>query len=513
MAEAADKTYDFVIIGSGLGGLLVSYLLAERGYSVCVLEKNVQFGGCLQVFSRDKTVFDTGVHYIGELGKGEDLHRVFSYFGLIEKLELEQLDRDAFDVVSFAGDSAEYPLAQGHDNFVAQLTRHFPDERDSIEAYVRNIKQISRDFYAGDFRKLDLDTMNSDAMGTNARDYIAALTENEKLRDVLAGNIGLYAGVGGETPLHQHALILNSYLTSAWRCVDGGAQIAKHLTSAIRKNGGTLLRRQEVVALHADNGRISEAFTRNGDVFRAEKFVANLPPEKAVEMLSGIELRKTYLRRLKEQKPTASFFAMYIKFKPGAFSYLPRNYYHYNKSNVWNAVNTKPENWPESWLFYPAAQTGSKEFMESATVLCYMSFESVEPWANSHNTTANPEDRGPEYEAFKKKHAELLLQNMEQRFPGIGDAVEQYYTSTPLTYRDYLGTTRGAVYGHVKDYRSPHQAFISPRSKVENLFFTGAHVHLHGIKGVTTTAILCAAAILNDPDLYAKVKSGNRDVL
>ncbi|PIQ15081.1 MAG: all-trans-retinol 13,14-reductase, partial [Flavobacteriales bacterium CG18_big_fil_WC_8_21_14_2_50_32_9] len=59
------KEYDFVIIGSGLGGLACAYILASEGYSVVVLEKNHQIGGNLQVFSRDKCIFDTGVHYIG----------------------------------------------------------------------------------------------------------------------------------------------------------------------------------------------------------------------------------------------------------------------------------------------------------------------------------------------------------------------------------------------------------------------------------------------------------------
>ncbi|PJC62258.1 MAG: all-trans-retinol 13,14-reductase, partial [Flavobacteriales bacterium CG_4_9_14_0_2_um_filter_32_27] len=50
------KEYDFVIIGSGLGGLACAYILASEGYSVVVLEKNHQIGGNLQVFSRDKCI-------------------------------------------------------------------------------------------------------------------------------------------------------------------------------------------------------------------------------------------------------------------------------------------------------------------------------------------------------------------------------------------------------------------------------------------------------------------------
>ena len=65
--------YDIVIVGSGLGGLVSAIIMAKEGYSVCVLEKNQQFGGNLQTFARSKSIFDTGVHYIGSLNKGENL--------------------------------------------------------------------------------------------------------------------------------------------------------------------------------------------------------------------------------------------------------------------------------------------------------------------------------------------------------------------------------------------------------------------------------------------------------
>lgn len=508
MNKADPKVYDFIVIGSGLGGLLVSYLLAERGHSVCVLEKNVQFGGCLQIFSREKAIFDTGVHYIGELGEGENLNRIFSYFGLMDRLKLEQLDKDAFDVVSFSGDPNEYPIAQGHENFVEQLTQFFPEEKAAIAKYVKALREVSDEFYAGGFRDLDIDFMNSEAMRTSAEDFIASLTENKTLRDVLAGNIPTYAGVADKTPLHQHALILNSYLHSAWRCVDGGAQIAKHLASSIRAMGGTLLRRQEVVELNTENGKVTHVKTAAGEEFRARNFVANIPPENVLKMLRGVELRKAYVRRLSTQEPSASFFGLYIRFKPGAFPYFRKNFYHYNRQNVWKAVAYDPSQWPESWLLYPSASSGDGEFMESATVLSYMDFEEVKPWVTTHNTTAIPAVRGPDYDAFKKQKAEELIDNVEQRFPGFRDSIESYYTSTPLTYRDYLGVEKGAAYGKVKDYHQPHNAFISPRSKVDNLFFTGQHIHLHGIKGVTTTAILTAALILDDPKLFNTVISG-----
>jgi len=70
--------YDTIIIGSGLGGLMTALILAKEGRKVAIVEKNKQFGGNLQSFFRDGVLFDTGVHYVGSLEKGQPLHNYFS---------------------------------------------------------------------------------------------------------------------------------------------------------------------------------------------------------------------------------------------------------------------------------------------------------------------------------------------------------------------------------------------------------------------------------------------------
>ena len=102
------EKYDVVIVGSGLGGLVSAIILAKEGRSVCVLEKNQQYGGNLQTFVRHKTIFDTGVHYIGGLSEGQNLYQYFKYLGIIDDIELKKLDEDGFDIITFDDDETEY---------------------------------------------------------------------------------------------------------------------------------------------------------------------------------------------------------------------------------------------------------------------------------------------------------------------------------------------------------------------------------------------------------------------
>ena len=84
------QNYDIVIIGSGMAGLVAANIMAREGKSVCVLEKNNQYGGNLQTFVRERTIFDTGVHYLGGLSKGQNLYRYFDYLDILDGLHFKK---------------------------------------------------------------------------------------------------------------------------------------------------------------------------------------------------------------------------------------------------------------------------------------------------------------------------------------------------------------------------------------------------------------------------------------
>jgi len=126
------EQYDVVIVGSGLGGLACGTMLAKEGYKVCVIEKNKQIGGNLQTFVREGVVFDSGVHYVGGLDKGQNLYQLFKYLGIMDKLKLRKLDEDVFDAILFEGDPVVYKYAQGYENFIRVLAEQFPEEEAAL---------------------------------------------------------------------------------------------------------------------------------------------------------------------------------------------------------------------------------------------------------------------------------------------------------------------------------------------------------------------------------------------
>ena len=69
------------------------------------------------------------------------------------------------------------------------------------------------------------------------------------------------------------------------------------------------------------------------------------------------------------------------------------------------------------------------------------------------------------------------------------DVLSAKYTSTPLTWRDYTLTPGGSAFGIRKDCRQPLLTMLSPRTPIPNLLLTGQNLMLHGLEGVTMTAL------------------------
>ena len=502
----ANKKYDILITGSGMGGLVCGAILAKEGYKVCVLEKNKQLGGCLQTYSRDKVIFDSGVHYMGGLDPGQNLYQIFKYLGLIGKLKLQRMENDHFDKIIFEDDPNEYFLAQGYDNFIEKLLVHFPEEEKGIREYCDKIKEICSKFPLYNLRTGEFYNEKAGVLEIDTKGYIESVVTNPRLREVLAGNNALYAGMPNKTPFYVHALILNSYIESSWKCVDGGSQIARLLGRSIRENGGDLFRNIEVKKFVEEEGKIVYVELSDGSRVYADHFISNLHPTKTMEMTESEVIKKAYRNRMKSLENSISSFTINIVFKKNTFKYFNYNYYCHQFGSVWDGMNYTEENWPRGYALFMHAYSRSIEYAEGMSILTYMHYSDVEKWADTFNTTSNETSRGEDYEAFKIRKAEKLLDKVESKFPGFRDNIKSYYVATPLSYRDYIGNDDGSLYGVAKDYLNPLKTFISPRTKLPNLYLTGQNLNLHGVLGTAVSGLITSSIFIPIEELVKRIK-------
>ena len=494
--------FDAVILGSGLGGLQCAYILANSGMKVCVVEKNGIAGGCLQSFRRKGEVFDTGFHYVGALGKGQILEKLFSYFSLMD-LPWRQLDTEGFDQIFFGGKS--YLLRNGFENFAEGLSEHFPSSAKQIKAYSAFLKEVGSKITDPLLKPGNGIFSVNEFLGKNAWEYLESNIEDPLLRNILSGN-SLKLELRKETlPLYTFAQINSSYIQSAWRLEGGGSLIADSLVSSIRKMGGEVYMSSEAVEIAEKDGKADYVLIKRGkepERIYSDIFISNLSPQLTLSLLKESKcVRPVFRHRIQKLEQTYGFFTVNIRLKEGKIPYRNRNYYCYAEGldSVWDISEMAEKGLAKGMLISETVPKGpDKRWATNIDILVPMAFSQVSKWEGT-----TPSSRPQDYKEFKARKAEEFIAMADGCIPGLKEAVQTYYTSTPLTYQHYTGAINGTAYGIRKDCNNLLKTLLAPKTPIPNLFFTGQNLNLHGVLGVSITSLLTCSDILGKEPLVS----------
>lgn len=508
MDTALNQEYDVIIIGAGLGGLLSAALLSKEGFRVLVLEKNKQIGGALQSFGLDAKLYESSVHYIGSMQEGETLYQLYNYLGITDKLSLQPLDRACYDEIIVNNKS--YYLAQTHDGFVETLAAQFPEEREGLAHFMAAMQDVCDHFPLYRMR-LGSSEEKEKVIHTGLKEVLDRFIQNETLKQVLCGNNLLYAGHYETTPFYLYALVQNSYIESSFKFKQGSAQLAKLLQDIIQEHGGKVMRNSTIQLIHETNGRIDYVEDTHGTRFIARNFISNLHPAETYRLLPGSVIKTATRKRIASTENTLSAFMLNISLKEASIPYVNHNIYVHKEADVWKDVQAAHRDLPNSYgiYFYPDAEL---RYATGISVLTYMHAHDVPVASETFRTTSAFKSRGNAYELWKYKKAIQILEQIEDITPGLKDAEKKIDACTPLSYRDYLNTPDGSMYGFRKKLNDIANTTYSVRTKIPNLFLTGQNINLHGVLGVSITAVLTAAELMGLDYLVNKIQKANQGV-
>ena len=191
---------DYIIIGSGISGLTIAELLSEIGQKVLVLEQHDTAGGSTHTFMDHGYEFDTGFHYIGNIHKRKEIFDIITD-GKLEwdKMGREKDNEDVYDEIVIEGDT--YKFRAGRQNFINDLVKRFPEEKDAIHKYMDLVSKVAKldkffkfkvikykwlsrlltKLFCNDFFKY---------VNKTTYDVISNLTNNKRLIAVLCGQFG-----------------------------------------------------------------------------------------------------------------------------------------------------------------------------------------------------------------------------------------------------------------------------------------------------------------------------------
>ena len=284
---------------------------------------------------------------------------------------------------------------------------------------------------------------------------------------------------------------MDFYNQSAFRVVGGSDLIAQALKNNIECLGGQVHARQKVSRIVCDEAVATGVETTDETFYSADYIVSTIHPNRFLELVDSRLLRPVFRTRINHLPQTAAGFVVYLKFKENTVPYMRSNYFGYRESSPWGCEHYTEAQWPKGFLYMHLCHEANPRFARSGEIISYMNYNDVAKW--QHLPLGH---RGDDYEDFKRHHAEQLLTLLEQHQPGVLDAIDSYYTSTPLTYVDYTGTEGGSMYGVAKDIGLGASGRVPYRTKIPNLFLAGQNVNSHGIMGVLVGSIVACSEII-----------------
>lgn len=498
------NSYDVLIIGSGLSGLVCANILAREGMKVGVVEKQQKPGGNLLDFKKTGFRFDTGIHYVGATDPGQPLRSILKYLKVFDHLITVPLDPKGFDIICIR--NQEIPVPAGIDAFRESLLEWFPGGNQAVEKYAGLLREGIRRFPLYTLQP-GLGEWPPPYSMTGIGDYldeigsrVRSINQKVSLPGFLGGNNFLYGGYRN-TPLSTTLLINHSFLSGPCRIAGGSSTLAVLLTNALIAMGGGLITGKTITEIAPCNN----GFTLRSDPkseWKAKYIISTIHPRNTNALLPERSLPRAYSNRINSLPDSCGAFILFIGLKPDRYPYPNCNYYYHKSDDPWFNEPSRTDDWPHMFLLTSGCDSPGQPFASTLTVMTFMDFSMVARWKDTITGR-----RGEEYEQFKESMKEKLLSLVVRRFPGLPSAIDRIWASTPLTNRDYTGAPGGSLYGIRKSADIAQASFIHHRTRIPGLYLAGQSTHTHGAVGVAIGAVATCGEILGTNYLLSKIRN------
>jgi len=488
--------YDAIVVGSGVAGMTAAVTLSREGRSTLVLEQASHPGGLMQTFVRGGVRFPTGVHLVGSLGEGEVLWRYLKYAGVLDRLRLVRMDPSGFLRLKLG--QTDFVMPCGRETLRERLLERFPAEAGGIDRFMSDMASTAKDFALYNIEARP-DMLPLAAMQHSLKEYLDCITDCAELRAILTA-LNPFYGVGpGECPLYAHFLVLDSFLSSAWRIDESDVTFVQAFEDALAQFGGEIRSGALVTAVETAGGEVAAVRLADGERIEACTILFTGHPKQLLQLCSDGALRPAYRNRVSGLEDTISFCGVAAIVEGldrppqccNSFIYADldteRQYGLHTIANSLPPHGVFSSMWPVG--------DGRHALMALAT----SDYSEWEAWTSSR-TGARPGD----YEDVKRAAAERILAFVKSN--GLESArVRLVDCFSPLTLRDYTLTPSGSAYGVKKTMGALSAARISAVTRVKGLYLAGQSMVLPGVVGTVISSIDACGAIMGHERLIARV--------
>jgi phytoene dehydrogenase-like protein len=466
-----NDSYDAVVIGAGVGGLVCANLLARSGLKVLLIEQHFMVGGYCSTFRRHKFTFDAATHFYPLLGNPSTITG-----SLLTELGVttEWVKMDPVDCFHFP-DGSCFSVPANLDDYLNKLKLEFPDENENIDAFFTLARKAYLIGLAKYFRNVETSRI-APYQNLSIRDVLQQHFHNEKLKLLLTGDIGHWGSPPSRTSFVFDSMLRLAYFLGNYYPKGGSQAFVDELAQRFEEAGGHILMssmvRRILIENHAACGVEVELGSLRHKVTKrvtAGVVVSNADLLQMVEQMIDPEfMDPNWLTRVKQLRPSLPCFLLHIGVNGIPLADLkPAEGYHWNS---WDAEDVATHAFkvflPTSFDPSLAPPGGQVVIVQKVTAV---DFDCMD-WAEHKAQVEN-----------------YLLQSLERRIPGFCDHIVTRFSASAYTSYRYTLNHHGAMLGWEMSPDQLGELRPGVEGPVKNLYLVGHWVRPGG--GVTPVMI------------------------
>ncbi|KAA3641442.1 MAG: NAD(P)/FAD-dependent oxidoreductase [Bacteroidetes bacterium] len=500
--------YNTIIIGGGLAGLTAGATLAKFGKKVLLLEQHHKPGGCATTFKRGDFIVEVGLHEMSGLAEGGTIRNIFDMLEVGKHVEFQQVP-EFYAVVS---DNGDFVFPHGYDAANKALIEKYPEDEKGIKRFFKLIAGIRRET-----TKLPRSPLKSkliyplmpllfpnlvEATRHTVGSWLDKHITNENAKLDLVAHLAYWGDDPYKLSMFYLGMPFSGYVENGGYFIKGGSQqLSDYLAAFIEQNEGTVLLGKKVEKIVTNNGMVTgvtfrDSFDKSLDpiTISCDNVVANC----AIPLVPDL-LEEPYAGQLKQKisskDNSCSLLSIYLGFNTDVGAFGVKHYSNCIRGeDVKTLKDIKPNHlgdWSKrSFIFVDYGRIDSQLAPAGTSVGSICAVDYLEDWEGLSKA---------EYKAKKEEVAEVLLQRLENQFPGIRDSIKYYEVATPKTIQRYTLNPSGSVYGYAQTKAQAGTKRFRNNFLIPNLYFASAWAFPGGgFEGSIMTGFLAALQMDKD---------------